>query len=118
MIGNLNNGYYNAYSQPYQSKMGLDWVNGIDGAKAYQLVTGSPMLLLDSGDPTRFYIKANDNLGMPQPIRIFKYEEITKEFIPQQDTISNTDNYATKEDIEKLEKMISEIKKKDYRDKK
>ena len=121
MIGNLNNGYgYSAYTpQSYQNRMGLDWVNGIDGAKAYQLITGGPMLLLDSGDPTRFYIKANDNLGMPQPIRIFKYEEITQEFIPPQESTPKTDNYVTKEDFDRLEKMISDLKKnKDYKDKK
>lgn len=117
-MNGFNNGYYNAYQPVYQNRMGLDWVNGIEGAKAYQLVTGSPMLLLDSGDSSRFYIKSNDNLGMPQPIRIFEYKEIKPEVTESTKEQEVIPNYATKEDIDKLEKMISDLKKTNYKDKK
>lgn len=43
---------------------GITWVNGIEGAKAYQLAPNTTALLMDS-EGSRFYIKTTDTSGMP-----------------------------------------------------
>ena len=53
------------------------WVNGIEGAKAWQLNPNSMVILLDSETEGKMYIKVSDNIGM-STLRIFNYvEEIT-----------------------------------------
>ena len=69
----MNNQMY----QPYQQQRnGIIWVQGIEGAKAYQLMPNTNAVLLDSENDGKFYIKIADNVGMCT-LRIFKYEEIT-----------------------------------------
>lgn len=50
------------------------WVNGIEGAKAYQLNPNSRAILLDSETEGKMYIKVCDNIGISS-LRIFNYEE-------------------------------------------
>lgn len=50
------------------------WVNGIEGAKAWQLSPGSMAILLDSETDGKMYIKISDQIGMPS-LRIFNYTE-------------------------------------------
>lgn len=102
-MNGFNNGYYNAY----QPQTGIIWVNGLEGAKSYPVVPGNSILLMDSGDDSVFYIKSVDMSGMPQPLRIFEYKERTEG--------AAKSDYVTKAD---LEKAISELKKKDYKDNK
>lgn len=75
------NPYYGAQKQYYpqmgQPQNGINWVQGIEGAKAYSLPPNSNVQLLDSENDGIFYIKISDNIGMCQ-LRIFKYEEITE----------------------------------------
>ena len=53
------------------------WVQGIEGAKAWQLSPNSMVILLDSEAEGKMYIKVSDNIGM-STLRIFNYvEEIT-----------------------------------------
>lgn len=49
-------------------------VQGIEGAKAYQLNPNSMVVLLDSEDDGKMYIKTSDNIGRVT-LRIFDYEE-------------------------------------------
>ena len=81
----------NMYAQPYQQQRypqalnnGIVWVQGIEGAKAYQLMPNSNTILMDSENDERFYIKVADNVGMCT-LRVFKYEEITTPTAPQPD---------------------------------
>lgn len=60
--------------QQQQAQSGINWVQGIDAAKAYIVAAGNSVLLLDS-EAQRFYIKSTDASGMPQPLRIFDYTE-------------------------------------------
>lgn len=61
--------------QPQQSS-GLTWVQGEAGAKSFLLAPGQTVLLMDSeGD--RFYLKSSDGSGMPMPLRVFEFKEIT-----------------------------------------
>ena len=59
---------------PVQSN-GIIWVQGVEGAKAYQMSPNSIMQLMDSENDGIFYIKVSDNIGMTT-LRVFRYEEI------------------------------------------
>lgn len=63
----------NQYYQPQNN--GINWVQGIEGGKAYQLPPNSNAILMDSENDGIFYIKISDNVGMCT-LRRFKYEEI------------------------------------------
>ena len=61
----------------------IKWVQGLEGAKSYQLMPNSNVVLMDSENDGMFYIKSSDNVGMCK-IRTFKYEEVQqkeKEYI-------------------------------------
>lgn len=72
----------NAYAQPGQSyaaqqqPVGIVWVDGEVGAKAYQLPAGwpanAPMPLWDTND-TIIYLKSTNQMGMPNPIQKVRY---------------------------------------------
>lgn len=55
------NANYN--NQSFQSQTNITFVNGIEGAKAFQLRHNSNVLLMDS-DNSKFYVKSTDNLGI------------------------------------------------------
>lgn len=65
------------YNNPYQPRVNnsnqITWVQGIEGAKAYQLIPNSNVVLLDS-ESDKFYIKSSDNVGMCT-LRTFSYTE-------------------------------------------
>lgn len=70
------NNFANPYNM-YQPRVntGIIWVQGVEGAKAYQLMPNSNAMLLDSENEGRFYIKTSDNVGMCT-LRTFAYEEV------------------------------------------
>lgn len=75
---NSFNPYYN--TSPAGASASLNnivQVQGIEGAKGYQLAPNSMVILLDSEAEGKMYIKVSDNIGMSN-LRIFNYvEEIT-----------------------------------------
>ena len=75
----------------------IQWVQGIEGAKAYQLAPNSTVQLLDSENDGIFYIKTSDNIGMCN-LRVFKYEEIKN----TQPTPTNMSEYVRKDELENL----------------
>ena len=72
------------------------WVNGIEGAKAYQIEPNSNILLLDSDIEGRMYIKTCDNIGMCN-LRIFSYQELQPNTQSQQ---IDTTNFVTKDEMQ------------------
>jgi len=66
--------YNNNYNQ--QSNNGLIWVQGEAGAKSYLLAPNTTVMLMDS-EESKFYLKSSDASGMPQPLRVFEYKELT-----------------------------------------
>ena len=88
------------YQRP-QMNNGITWVQGIEGAKAFQLVPNSNAILMDSENDGRFYIKVSDNVGMCN-LRTFKYEEITNSPTPQVDM----SNYVTRQELENALRSI------------
>lgn len=96
MMPQFQNPYqqYNQYQQRQQTN-GITWVQGIEGAKAYQLLPNSNIILMDSENDGRFYIKTSDNVGMCN-LRLFSYQEITSQPTPQVDL----SNYVTRQELE------------------
>lgn len=67
--------YFNpSVSGTTASTNNIVWVQGIEGAKAWQLNPNSMVILLDSEVEGKMYIKVSDNIGMSS-LRIFNYVE-------------------------------------------
>lgn len=99
------------YQNPYQFKPmnnGIIWVNGIEGAKAYQLAPNSNAILMDSENDNIFYIKVSDNIGMSS-LRTFRFDEI-HDFEKSSVQTLNADDYVTREEFNKLLKDLGEAK--------
>ena len=87
----------NSYYQPQQNN-GINWVQGIEGAKAFQMLPNSNAILLDSENDGKLYIKVCDNVGMCS-LRKFQYAEITDEPIQSNVDLSE---YVKKSELENL----------------
>ena len=99
--------YNNNFLNYQPQKNGINWVQGVEGAKAFQLMPNSNTVLMDSENDGIFYIKVCDNIGMCS-LRKFRYQEIIDE--PQQ-----TNQYVTRDELmnilkeQKNEQTISGI---------
>lgn len=112
MYGNYSytgyQGYQPQYLPPSQmsaapaQQNGLTWVQGLAGAKSYMVSPGSSILLMDS-ESQRFYIKSADAAGMPLPLRIFDFTEITaneNKCVPESSQTIDMHQYITREEFE------------------
>ena len=93
---------YAANNQTTQPHNNINWVQGVEGAKAYQLAPNSNVLLMDSETNGRFYIKTCDNIGM-STLRYFEYKEVSAAKAPEIDTSA----FVTRDE---LAKTINELK--------
>lgn len=93
--------YQQPVVQPQQSGNGLIWVQGEAGAKSYLVAPGNTVMLMDS-ESERFYIKSADASGMPLPLRVFAYQELTQQGIqaPVVAEQPNPNNFITREEFE------------------
>lgn len=103
--------YQNQYinqipNQPIQTN-GIIWVQGEASAKAYPVAPGNNVLLMDS-ETERFFIKSTDSSGMPQPLRIFSYEEITND-TKEKSNSDNLSDFVTKEEFYELKKLVNKL---------
>ena len=94
--GNNNNNNYYGYGRPNS----LIRVNGIDGAKSYQMMQGT-QALFDANDDI-FYIKSVDGAGFPS-IRVFRFEEVTEN---ERKTVTSNSNYVSREEMEEYVKQF------------
>ena len=98
--------YFNPATGASASTNNIVWVQGIEGAKAWQLAPNSMVVLLDSEAEGKMYIKVSDNIGMSS-LRIFNYtEELPK---------SNSNNVTINNDLDlsqyvKKDELITLIK--------
>ena len=93
------------YSAPPQPDTSIIWVQGESGAKAYPVQNGKSVVLFDS-ESQHFFIKTTDNSGMPQPLRIFSYQEVGEDGMKQPEI--DTSNFITRDEFEEaLEKLRS-----------
>ena len=103
---NMNYGY-NSY--PQQQFKQYAFVNGIEGAKAFQMPSNQTMLLMDSDKPIVF-MKTTDNMGKAN-LRYFNLTEIDEFEAAKQYQPQPAPEYALKSDInalnEKIDKLLS-----------
>ena len=74
-------------------------VNGIDGAKAYQMPANSTVALFDSNEDI-MYVKTTDGAGFPS-VRSFKFVEMTQE-TKQEEKV----DYISREEFEEFKKEL------------
>lgn len=98
--------YYgaNTYNQPRLNYYAF--VNGIEGAKSYQVAPNQTMLLMDSDSPT-IYMKSANSLGQAS-LRYFKMIEISESDAKGENNKNNVE-YALKSDIDNINKKIEEL---------
>lgn len=102
----MNNQFYPQYNNQYQTQYqirtnnNINWVQGIEGAKAFQLMPNSTTMMLDSENEGIFYIKVSDNVGMCT-LRTFKYEEITN-FCKKQENDVDMSQYITRDELQSI----------------
>lgn len=82
------------------------FVNGIEGAKSFQVPPNQTMLLMDSDNPV-VYMKQSNSLGQ-STIRYFKLIETNEDGLKGKEN-KPIENYALKSDIDVLSKRIDEI---------
>ena len=89
----------NRYSYPSTYNSGINWVQGIEGAKAIQLVKPNDMgLFLDSENDGVMYIKTSDNIGMCN-LRMFRFTEVP---LTKETPLPDLSEYVKKSELEGL----------------
>lgn len=106
-VPDMLNQYKTPYQQPQQNS-GLIWVQGETGAKSFIVAPGQSALLMDS-ESSRFYLKSADASGMPLPLRIFEYSEVTVG-APTKETPTPTPKYVTWEEFEARLSRLENVK--------
>lgn len=87
-------------TQPQIPTQNLIRVNGIDGAKAYQMTPNSTVALFDSNEDI-LYVKSTDGAGFPQ-IRKFRFVEIQESQTQQTENV----DFVSREEFENFKKEI------------
>lgn len=98
----------NFYQQPQQQPKQYAFVNGIEGAKSYQVQPGQMVMLLDSDNPI-VYKKVANSFGQAT-LDCFKLVSISENELKGINTQPNIE-YATKAEFEALVKRIDELNK-------
>ena len=102
----FSSSYFNPVPGAATPTNNILWVNGIEGAKAWQLNPNSMAILLDSETEGKMYIKVSDNIGMSS-LRIFNY---TEEIPSKNNNIINTDldlsQFVRKDELSELIKEL------------
>lgn len=107
-MNNFNQQSYFAPTSSVRATNNIIWVQGIEGAKAWQLAPNSMAILLDSETEGKMYIKVTDNIGMGS-LRIFNYvEEIVQPAQVNATTNNSLDlsQYVKKDELSTLIKEI------------
>lgn len=86
------------YQQPTQQNNSIQYVNGVDSARVYQIPPNSSVLLMDS-TMDRFYVKKSDASGFST---VDAYD-----FHRAEDKPLNTD-YVSRQEFEDLRNKISQ----------
>ena len=113
----MNQYFTNPYLQPFPQVTGINrqinsntnnivWVQGHEGAKSYIIPPNSNVILLDSEEEGKMYIKSSDNIGMCT-LRTFIFNEVI-DVEPSKDV--NTSQFVTKNEFEELKDMINSLK--------
>ena len=94
-------------AQQYNSKI---YVQGDAGAKSYLVAPGNTVILWDSEAPV-FYEKSADYSGVPHIRRAYySYDDTATQSKQTRPIISDSANFATKDDISSIREEIEAIK--------
>lgn len=85
-----------------------EWVQGEMGAKSYLVAPNTTVLLLDS-EAKKFYLKSADASGMPLPLRVFEFSEVTQKVVPTTAAEAPKPDYATKAELDALSERIDRL---------
>lgn len=99
------------YPQQQNNSNNLVWVSGESGAKSYMIPANTTVFLMDS-ERDCFYLKSSDASGMPLPLRVFAYQEITAQNGSRNDVSgqsSNNADYVTKAEFEAFRAQVDGI---------
>ena len=108
----MANNLFNPYLQqlmPQTPPVGVEFryiQGGDNAAKAYPVMPGSTMLLMDTENPY-IYFKTVAFNGMPQPLKKFRIEEVNEAPVEDIPVAKEVSNFVTKDD---LNSAIAELK--------
>jgi len=92
--------------QPQPQGSNLNWVQGEAGAKSFLVAPNTTVLLMDS-EESKFYLKGADESGMPKPLRIFEYTEITNRHKEEpRQSFAQASDYVTKKEFEEFKEAM------------
>lgn len=108
-LSQLRQGYQpvqQAAPQTQPAANGINWCQGEAAARAYMVAPGNTVLLMDS-DASTFYLKSSDANGMPQPLRIFDYQEraAAPRAVPQ----AQQEQYVTRREFDALAAKLEAV---------
>lgn len=112
---NNNNVVPNMYQQQQQQQQpqanNYFYVNGVIGAKSFQLQPNQTVMLMDSDSPM-CYMKQSNGMGQ-STLRYFKLVEVSENDLNATTEIKQPNNeYVLKADFEVLSKRIDDLSKK------
>lgn len=113
MQNNFNNPYgynysQNSYNNYNQQRMNqYAFVNGIEGAKSFQIQPNSMVMLLDSDNPI-IYKKTSNGYGQAS-IECYKMVQISENELRGVNTTQPTQDFVLKADFDALNKRVDEI---------
>ena len=87
------------FSHQIEPAQNLVRVNGVDGAKAYQMPANSTVALFDANEDI-MYIKTTDGAGFPS-LRTFNFVEIT-----QNEKSTGSQDYISRQEFEEFKKEL------------
>lgn len=94
--------------QSFQQNTNITFVNGIEGAKAYQVSPNSSVLLMDS-DNSKFYVKSTDGLGVAK-LTSYCFLEEGNSVPPEGSSASSVEGVSLKkEDVDALMNRLNEL---------
>lgn len=86
---------YNNYQYPYNPQ-GITWVQGKEGAKAFQMMPGTNAILMDSEEEGRMYIKITNQVGV-STLKEYEYKEVVER--PKDDYITREEFFKAIEEL-------------------
>lgn len=109
-FNNVNNMVSGNQNQQQPQMNQFAFVNGIEGAKSFQMMPNQTIMLMDSENPVVF-MKSSNSMGQSS-LKYYKLTEVSEQDLRNQanpQPIQQNEEYALKSDFEGLSKRIDEI---------
>ncbi len=100
---NMNN---QMQQQPAQMNQ-FAFVNGIEGAKSFQMMPNQTVMLMDSEKPV-VIMKQSNSMGQ-STLRYYKLTEVSEQELRTPEQTKPTAEYALKSDLDALNKKLDEL---------